>query len=166
MFGFSVGATTALVPIGGVPNLARAAEHCLKTPEFVCKILVLQSSRDKPQWTNDPRIAAAVVAALGIGFALEPKGLAKVRVPVQLWSGSADETEPFDKNMAIGRRLLSKAPEFHSVEDAVHLSFLAPCTSQTPPFLCQDKPGFDGAAFRKQFNESIVKFFKTHLRRM
>lgn len=164
IFGFSAGATTALISIGGVPDLARAADHCLKTPEFVCKILVPQSSSDKPQWTNDPRIVAAVIAAPGIGFAFEPKGLARVHAPVQLWSGSADDTVPFDTNTAIVRRLLPRAPESHTVESAVHLSFLAPCTPQTPPFLCQDKSGFDRAAFHKQFNESIVKFFETHLR--
>lgn len=159
IFGFSAGATTALIAIGGEPDLARVAPHCASTPEFVCKIVSPSLDEGKPQWSYDARIGAAVVAAPGIGFAFEPKNLSKVRVPVQLWSGSADETVPYATNTAIVRRSLPKAPDFHSVEDAVHLSFLAPCTPETPPFLCQDKPGFDRSAFHKQFNRSIIKFF-------
>jgi len=163
IFGFSAGATTALISIGGEPDLASIATHCAATPEFVCKIVSPQAGEGTPQWSHDARIAAAIVAAPGIGFAFEPGGLAKVKVPVQLWSGSADETVPYATNTAIVRRLLPRAPEFHNVEDAVHLSFLAPCTPGTPPFLCQDKPGFDRVAFHKEFNQSIVAFFRSRL---
>jgi len=162
IFGFSAGATTALVSIGGVPDLARIAPHCAATPEFVCKILKPQMG-ESAVWTHDPRIAAAVIAAPGIGFAFEPAGLTKVRVPVQLWSGSADDTVPYASNVAIVRRLLPQA-EFHSVDNAVHLSFLAPCTPDSPPFLCKDAPGFDRTAFRGSFNKAVIAFFIQHLR--
>lgn len=162
VFGFSAGATTALIAVGGVPDLARAASHCAGAPEFVCQILKPLDAQ-APQWTHDPRIAAAVIAAPGIGFAFEPAGLANVRVPVQLWAGTADETVPYATNAAIVRRLLPDAPEFHSVDNGVHLSFLAPCTPETPPFLCQDKPGFDRMAFHRDFNQSVVAFFRARL---
>lgn len=164
IFGFSAGGTTALISIGGVPDLGRIAPHCAATPEFVCKILAPQTGGEAPQWTRDPRIAAAVIAAPGIGFAFEPAGLANARVAVQLWSGSADETVPYATNTAIVRRLLPKTPEFHSVDGAVHLSFLAPCTPETPAFLCQDKPGFDRAAFHRTFNQAVTAFFRQQLR--
>jgi predicted dienelactone hydrolase len=164
IFGVSAGATTALISIGGVPDIGRIAPHCATTPEFVCKILVPQTGGETPQWTHDSRIAAAAIAAPGIGFAFEPAGLANVRVAVQLWSGSADDTVPYATNAAIVRRLLPKAPEFHSVDGAVHLSFLAPCTPETPPFLCQDKSGFDRAAFHRTFNEAVTAFFRQQLR--
>lgn len=163
IFGFSAGATTTLISIGGVPDLARIAPHCAATPEFVCRIFAPQSASETPQWTHDRRIAAAVVAAPGIGFAFEPAGLAKVDVPVQLWSGTADETVPYATNTAIIRRLLPSAPDFHSVDGAVHLSFLAPCKPETPPFLCQDRPGFDRKAFHTAFNQAVIVFFRARL---
>ncbi|MEJ6010664.1 alpha/beta hydrolase family protein [Novosphingobium aquae] len=164
IYGLSAGATTALITIGGEPDLARIAPHCAASPEFVCRIMAPQTVTTPPVWTHDARIAAAVIAAPGIGFAFEPAGLTKVRVPIQLWVGSADETVPFKSNAAIVQRLLPKPPEFHSVSDAVHLSFLAPCTPETPPFLCQDKPGFDRRAFHNSFNKSVIAFFRQQFR--
>lgn len=164
IYGLSAGATTALITIGGEPDLARIAPHCAASPEFVCRIMAPQTVTAPPVWTHDARIAAAVIAAPGIGFAFEPAGLTKVRVPIQLWVGSADETVPFTSNAAIVQRLLPKPPELHSVSDAVHLSFLAPCTPETPPFLCQDKPGFDRTAFHHSFNKSVIAFFRQQFR--
>jgi len=163
IFGFSAGATTALIAIGWVPDLGRIAPHCTAAPEFVCKILAAQPTDGTPQWTHDRRIGAAVIAAPGIGFAFEPAGLAKVRVPVQLWSGTADETVPYATTTAIVRRLLPRAPDFRSVEGAVHLSFLAPCAPETPPFLCQDKQGFDRSGFHKVFNLAVIDFYRKAL---
>ena len=116
-----------------------------------------------PQWTRDSRIAAAVIAAPGLGFLFEPAGLAGVRVPVQLWAGSRDETVPEATNSALVQRLLPARPEFHRVEGAAHLSFLAPCTAETPPALCQDPEGFDRSAFHRSFNASVIAFFRRHL---
>ena len=166
IFGFSAGATTALVSIGGVPDLARLAPHCAARPEFVCAIVPAAAGAapgEPPHWTHDRRIAAAVIAAPGLGFLFEPGGLAGVRAPVQLWVGAADETVPYETNGGVVRRLLPQAPDFQRVEDAVHLSFLAPCTAQSPPPICQDRPGFDRAAFHQRFNQSVIAFFRQHL---
>lgn len=163
IFGFSAGATTALISIGGVPDLGRITPHCARVAEFACRLFAPQVAIEATQWTYDPRIGAAVVAAPAIGFAFEPAGLSNVRVPVQLWSGTADETVPYETNTAIVRRLLPRVWEFRSVEGAVHLSFLAPCTSETPQFLCRDKPGFDRATFHEAFNRAVVAFLRDHL---
>lgn len=165
IFGFSAGGTTALISAGGTPDLGRVKSHCVSAPEFVCQIMRLNDATPAPQWTHDKRIAAAVVAAPGIGFAFQPKGLKHVRVPVQLWAGTADETVAYASNTAIVRSLLPRAPEFHNVDNAVHLSFLAPCTAQTLPFLCQDRPGFDRAQFHVDFNRSVTAFFQKQLTR-
>jgi predicted dienelactone hydrolase len=162
IFGLSAGATTALISIGGEPDLARLAAYCTAHPEFVCRIMQPQTG-PTPHWTHDPRIAAAVIAAPGLGFLFEPAGLDRVTVPVQLWVGTADDTVPTSSNGAIVARLLRTRPEFRSVPDAVHYSFLAPCTPQTPPFLCQDRPGFDRSAFHQSFNAAIVAFFRRQL---
>ena len=128
IFGFSAGGTTALVAIGGVPDPKRLEAHCRDKREFVCNLMLPESAdpATSPEWKHDSRIAAAVVAAPGLGFAFEPQGLSKVRVPVQLWSGAEDETVPYATNAAVVKRLLPRPPEFHSVDGAVHLSFLAP----------------------------------------
>jgi predicted dienelactone hydrolase len=166
MFGFSAGATTALISIGGEPDLGRVATHCAKQKEFVCQIMKPQGdgAAAAPQWVHDPRVAAAVLAAPGLGFTFGPSSLAHVRVPVQLWVGSADQTVPYESNAAIIRQQLApRLTEFHRAEGAVHLSFLAPCGPATPPALCQDTPGFDRAAFHRAFNASAIAFFKAHL---
>lgn len=165
IFGFSAGATTALVSIGGEPDLGRVPGHCERRREFVCGLMAAPSpgGSGSPQWVHDRRIAAAVIAAPGLGFAFAPSGLANVRVPIQLWAGGADETVPYDTNAAVVRELVGPAVDFHRVEGAVHLSFLAPCTPQSPPQLCQDREGFDRAAFHAEFNRSVVDFFRAHL---
>jgi predicted dienelactone hydrolase len=165
IFGFSAGGTTALISAGGVPDLGRIAPHCAANAEFVCTIMAPPTAEPSPppRWTHDPRIAAAVVAAPGLGFAFEPSGLANVRVPVQLWAASHDDIVPLATNAAVVQRLLPAPPEFRTAENAVHLSFLAPCTAETPPALCRDREGFDRAAFHRSFNEAVVQFFRRHL---
>lgn len=166
IFGFSAGATTALVALGGVPDLTKLTSHCATQREFVCDIIPAVQTDAKtapPQWTHDARIKAAVIAAPGLGFLFEPAGLSNVTAPVQLWAGSADETVPYASNAGVVRRLLPKQPEFKSVENAVHLSFLAPCTPQSPPPICLDQPGFDRVAFHQSFNRDVVNFFRRNM---
>lgn len=162
IFGFSAGGTTALISIGGVPNLAGVPAYCGRHPEFVCRLMAPPAAA-APQWVHDRRIAAAVIAAPGLGFAFAPSGLANVRVPVQLWAGAADQTVPYETNAAVVRRLLRGPVDFHSVPGAVHLSFLAPCGPQTPPALCQDSPGFARGPFHRELNEAMIAFFRAHL---
>ncbi|MBV9931465.1 MAG: dienelactone hydrolase family protein [Alphaproteobacteria bacterium] len=162
IFGFSAGATTALIAIGGTPDLAGIPAYCARQPEFACKLMAPPAAAP-PAWTHDPRIAAAVIAAPGIGFAFAPSGLAKVKVPVQLWTGEADQTVPTATNAAVVRRLLRGPVDFHSVPGAVHFSFLAPCGPDFPPQFCQDTAGFDRAAFHRDMNRAIVDFFRARL---
>lgn len=164
IFGFSAGGTTALIAVGGIPDLNLVAGHCAKQPEFACKLMVPAASDAlPPQWTHDQRIAAAVVAAPGLGFTFDPASLRNVKVPVQLWAGTADQIVPYDTNTAVVRRLLGPSVDFHSVEGAGHLSFLAPCPPDGPPMLCQDGPGFDRVAFHHMLNETMIAFFRQHL---
>lgn len=164
IFGFSAGATTALISAGGVPDLGLVSGHCSKTQEFVCRLMSSAAGAPKvDDWKHDLRIKAAVLAAPGLGFAFEPSGLAPIKIPVQLWAGSADQVVPYDTNAAVVRRLLPVETDFRFVENAAHLSFLAPCEPNIPSLICKDQPGFDRAAFHKDFNRSIVEFFKQHL---
>jgi predicted dienelactone hydrolase len=162
-FGFSAGATTALIALGGELDLTSVGPHCATSPEFVCKIIRQTEDTEPPVWTHDARVRAAVIAAPGLGFAFKPESLAAVDVPVQLWGGSADETVPYASNTARVQKALPGPLDFHDVPDAVHLSFLSPCTAESPRFLCQDKPGFDRVAFHERFNRAVVAFFQRSL---
>lgn len=164
IFGFSAGGTTALISIGGVPELGRIPAHCARSPEFVCQLMAAPAAdAAAPAWAHDRRIAAAVLAAPGLGFAFAPESLANVRVPVQLWSGDADRTVPEATNAALVRQALSQPVDYRNVAGAVHLSFLAPCGPESPPVICQDGPGFDRAAFHRELNREVVAFFRRHL---
>lgn len=166
IFGFSAGATTALISIGGAPSLGRVAAYCARAPEFVCGLMAPPGTNPPfgpASFVHDRRIAAAVIAAPGLGFAFEPDGLAGIRVPVQLWTGDADRTVPSETNANVVRRLLTGPVEFHRVPGAVHLSFLAPCGPDSPPQICQDGEGFDRAAFHRELNRSMIEFFRGHL---
>lgn len=166
IFGFSAGATTALVSLGGVLDMSTIAAHCEAQPEFVCKLFPDLASLDTPETsesTANPRLAAAVVVAPGLGFGFRPEGLSAVQAPVQLWQGERDDRVPDASNAGVVRSLLPTAPEFHAVPNAGHLSFLAPCSMLAsillPGLLCSDPPGFDRAAFHIEFNAEVVAFF-------
>lgn len=164
VFGFSGGATTALISIGGAPDLQAVPAHCKQHPEFVCGLMA--PAAPLPQtWSSDPRIRAAVIVAPGLGFAFAPDGLRNVHVPVQLWAGTADTTVPAATNaQLIMTSLPTAAPaELKMVPGATHYSFVAPCGLIRPAQLCRDDGGFDRSAFHRTFNSLVVKFFDVQL---
>jgi len=165
IFGFSAGATTALIAVGGEPDLGRLAPHCAKAPEFACRLFPAPDAAvNTPSWSHDPRIAAAAIAAPGLGFLFGPDSLARVKAPVQIWAGSDDETVPYASNTSNVRSLLPKTTEFHEGKGAGHLSFLAPCPDPgIIPAICTDKPGFDRAAFHAELNAALIAFFRAKL---
>lgn len=164
-FGFSAGATTGLIAIGGEPDLGTLAPHCKAHPEFACQLVRPGAMRPPAasEWTHDPRIKAAVIVSPGFGFAFAPHGLSKVSAPVQLWLGELDTSVPYASNAGVARGLLRPPPEFHSVPNAGHFSFLAPCGVLGPPLLCRDSEGFDRKAFHDRFNRDVVEFFQRTL---
>jgi predicted dienelactone hydrolase len=178
IFGFSAGAYTALVSIGGTPNLRKAVAHCGEDPdERACRLGMTSdfetpavAARPASAWIRDRRIRAAVLAAVGFGFAFDKKGLARVAVPVQLWAASEDRNVPYASNTETVRRSLPVPPDFHMVEGAGHFAFLPPCNpametalSKVWATVCVDPPGFDRAAFHREFNSEIVSFFRKQL---
>ena len=69
------------------------------------------------------------------------------------------------KNSALTANRLPGKPEIH-VMPAGHFAFLPPCSPQfvaNLPRFCTDPPGFDRTAFHREFNASIVSFFREHL---
>jgi predicted dienelactone hydrolase len=171
-FGFSAGGLTVLTAIGAQPDLRIVAKHCAESPEFACDVLrqakspLLNENAALPEeaFVPDARIKAAVVAAPGLGFALGPRELDAVHVPVQLWSAERDVNVPYATNTKPVREALGGRAEFHSVPGAGHFSFLAPCGLLRPAGICTDPAHFDRRAFHASMNASVVEFFSEHLK--
>jgi predicted dienelactone hydrolase len=177
MFGFSAGGFTALVAIGGTPDLKTVAPYCAGHPdEWSCRMLkerkidvsanTTGQSAAAPNWIHDPRIAAAVIAAPAVGYAFSAEALSAVTVPIQLWRGDSDEILPHPNYAQAVYDRLPVKPEYHVVRNAGHFAFLAPCTpalAATVPEICHDPQDFDRAAFHREFNPAVVAFFKAKL---
>jgi predicted dienelactone hydrolase len=170
MFGFSAGGFTALVMVGGVPDLTLVEPYCAAHPEeWACR-KAREYHTDAwaaPEaFVHDPRISAAVIAAPAIGYSFTPKALAGIKASIQLWRGDSDELLPHPCHAQNVYEGLPTKPEYHVVQNAGHFAFLAPCTPMAEsiaPEICRDPAGFDRAAFHGEFNPAVVAFFKTKL---
>ncbi len=168
-FGFSMGAYTGLVLIGATPDARQVRMFCNRQPDaFVCGALkqtnseVLNGSRElETAGLQDDRIKAAVIAAPGYPYAFVPASLSRITAPIQLWSAGRDDRLPGEDVTEL-RRLLTAAPEYHSVPGAEHFAFLPPCSASLD--ICRDAPGFDRASFHVEFNRAVVDFFVNRLR--
>lgn len=167
-FGFSSGGFTVLVASGGIPDLSRVPPFCANHADtYVCKLLAAHPIppdahvRDE-DWIADPRIKATVVAAPAIGFTFGQRGLKSVRIPIQLWRAGDDTILPSPDYAEPVRDALPMPPEYHVVAGADHFDFLAPCSdplAHVAPTICQERGGFDRAAFHRTFNRDVVRFF-------
>ena len=164
MFGFSLGGFTTLVAIGGTPDLSRTAVLCTSHPEAPDCGFVRDHHGDpldrtptgKLTWRRDDRIKIAVVVAPAASFTFGPGSLDKVRVPVQLWSGTADQQAPAQWNSGVVQAALPTPPETLVVPAAGHLAFLT-------PEVCSDAPPEGCAALHQTFNAKVVAFFQSKL---
>jgi predicted dienelactone hydrolase len=170
MFGFSAGGFTALVAIGGEPDMTRAAPYCAAHPdEWPCrkaKEYGAGAPAASATFVHDPRIVAAVIAAPAIGYSFTPEGLAGIKASIQLWRGDSDEILPHPRHAQNVHDGLPTKPEYHVVPNAGHFAFLAPCTAaleNIAPEICRDPAGFDRADFHREFNAAVVAFFKAKL---
>jgi predicted dienelactone hydrolase len=173
IFGHSAGAFTALVAVGGTPNLDRIAQRCRVQPEDrVCQPAPERDETNDtlptgaPIFMHDPRIGAAAIAATGLGMTFEDGGLSVVRVPVQMWRGADDHVAVDQWSTAIIRRELPTPPDEHVVPLAGHFAFLAPCSDALATAAlgaCIDAPGFDREGFHREFNETLIAFFRARL---
>ena len=174
VFGFSNGGFTALVAVGGTPDLRLLVPHCRHATAFECvgvvdKMTPADWAQFPPPgvvWVHDPRIRAAVIAAPGIGYTFGRAGLKDVSVPIQLWRAEFDHVEPSPYYVETVRDALPAAPEYHLAANADHYDFLAPCSAvlvKYAPDICAERPGFDRAAFHAQFDAALVAFFEKTL---
>jgi predicted dienelactone hydrolase len=95
------------------------------------------------------------------------ENLVAIKIPFQFWrsefGGPGVGDGSGDARVAEG---LPGKPEIHVVP-AGHFAFLAPCSPELAtaiPRICTDNPaGFDRAAFHRDFNASVIGFFRAHL---
>jgi predicted dienelactone hydrolase len=157
MFGYSNGGITTLISLGGVPNASQIATHWAQ-PGGPRSPVPLSA------WVHDPAIKAAVLAAPAADYLFAPDGLSQVTAPVQLWNGTIDRIEPYEKNAALLSSLLPRPPELHLIPGAGHFTFMSPCPLVLRwAFFCTETGGFDRPSFHRDFNRSVIAFYQRNL---
>lgn len=163
-FGFSRGGYTGLVIVGANPYFGRNIPLCAGKTSPLCEDV--HQGKLAPL-THDARIKAAVIAdPLSVFFTKD--SFADVRVPIQLWRSEQGGDGVTPDSVAVVAQTLPIKPEFHTVANARHFAFLPPCPltmANRMGELCTDPEGFDRAEFHRQFDATVVEFFRHALPR-
>jgi predicted dienelactone hydrolase len=161
-FGFSMGGYTGLVLIGVTPDFGRVASVCKETTG-ACE--QLHNGEASPNPPHDARIKAAVIVDPATGT-FTRDNLSSIKIPFQYWRSERGGPGVGDgSGTARVADSLPGKPDVH-VMPAGHFAFLAPCSPELAtaiPRICTDVPGFDRAAFHRDFDASVVLFFREHL---
>jgi len=160
-FGFSKGGYTGLVLAGAKPDFGRFAQFCTDTTGACGQLHNGESPPDPP---HDARIRAAVIVDAP-SEVFTQDNLAAIKIPLQFWRSELGGGGVGPSGTARLASSLPGKPDIHTVP-AGHFAFLAPCSPQFAanlPRLCSDPPGFDRTAFHRDFDASIVGFFREHL---
>ena len=149
---------------GGKPGFRRLAPYCKEADKSkACE--QVRSGDIPPDPPHDARIKAAVVADAAVTFSFTPENLTGIKIPLQVWRSELGGGGVDAAGVARVTRGLPGKPDIHVVS-AGHCVFLSPCSPQFAanlPRLCTDPPGFDRMAFHRDFDASIVRFFREHL---
>jgi predicted dienelactone hydrolase len=163
IFGFSRGGYTGLVLAGAIPGFRQDSPLCKGRTDELCAEL-REGRLRRP--VRDSRIKAAVIVdPLGIFFGRD--SFENVHVPIQLWRSEYGGDGVTPDRVAFIAEALPVKPDFRSVENAGHFSFLPPCPDailQTAREICADAGGFDRKAFHRTFNTQVIDFFRRSLR--
>jgi predicted dienelactone hydrolase len=164
LFGFSAGAYTGLILAGGNPDFRKIAPLCTETNKtLACE--QFRSGNIPPGPPREPRIRAAALADTALNFMFSSEGLAGIQIPLLIWRSELGGGGVDPRNSALTASSLLGKPEVRVVP-AGHFAFLPPCSPQFAanlPRLCTDPPGFDRTAFHRDFNASILGFFREKL---
>jgi predicted dienelactone hydrolase len=114
----------------------------------------------------EPRIKAFVIAD-PLSLFPNKASLQTVKAPIQMWSSDRGGMGARPEDVASVAKNLPNYPDFHRVANSAHLSFLFPCSEAVakvlPPIVCTDPPGFDRAAFHREFNARVLEFLRQNL---
>ena len=168
LFGFSRGAYTGLVVIGGNPDFGALAPLCDGDAATTPKCQAIRDGLVPTEAAvHDPRIRAAVLADPPLYEGLfNRERLANVTIPILLWRSALGGDGVVPASVDTLEQMLPARPDFRIVPNSSHFSFLAPCPpklAEAAPILCTDPPGFDREAFHSAFNDAAVSFFRKHL---
>jgi predicted dienelactone hydrolase len=163
-FGFSKGGYTGLVLIGATLDLQRTASYCTDNTRFCEQV---RSGGGPQNLPRDGRIKAAVLADPAPSVAFTKNTLAPIHIPLQVWRSELGAKDRGVDPIGVARvtNSLPGQPEIHVVP-AGHFAFLPPCSPELAanlPRFCTDPEGFDRAAFHRDLDASIVRFFRDHL---
>lgn len=169
LFGFSRGAYTGLVVIGGNPDFGAVAALCEKPGAATPKCKAIREGRMPTEApVHDPRVRAAIIADPPLLEGLFTRErLASVSIPVLLWCSALGGDGVVPEAVDALVPLLPVRPDYRIVPNSSHFSFVVPCPpklAEAVPILCTDPPGFDRRAFHVDFNAAAVTFFRTHLK--
>jgi predicted dienelactone hydrolase len=161
-FGFSFGGYTGLVLTGAKPDFGRFASFCTDKTGPCGQ---LHNGETPPSPPHDARIRAAVIAD-SPSEVFTQDNLPAIEIPLQFWRSELGGGGVGPSGTARVASSLPGQPDIHTVP-AGHFAFLAPCSPQLAtaiPRICTDVPaGFDRAAFHRDFNASVARFFREHL---
>lgn len=164
LFGFSRGAYTGLVVIGGNPDFGALAALCEDHNAEMSGY-----SRGPPAHrAGGPRSSRESRDIGGSPFEglFSRERLANVTIPLLLWRSAlgGDGVAPEAIDLLVP--LLPVRPDYRTVPNSAHFSFITPCPpklAEMAPILCTDPPGSDRTAFHNEFNAAAVAFFRAHL---
>jgi predicted dienelactone hydrolase len=162
-FGFSQGGATGLVLAGADPDFRRIGRYCTESDKTqACD--QIRSGDIPPSPPHDPRIRAAVIVDPA-STTFTQENLADIQIPLQVWRSELGGGGVDAGGTARVTRSLPGKPDIHVVP-AGHYAFLPPCSTELAagrPRVCTDPPDFDRAAFHRDFDASVVGFFRDHL---
>lgn len=160
-FGFSKGGYTGLVLVGAKPDFGRLASFCTDKTGACGQ---LHNGETPPNPPHDARFRAAVIVDPPSGVFTQDN-LAAIKIPLQFWRSELGGGGVDASGTARVARSLPGKPDVHVIR-AGHFGFLPPCSPQLAanlPRFCTDPPGFDRTAFHRDFDASIVGFFRERL---
>ncbi len=163
-FGFSRGGYTGLVLAGAVPDFKQGLAICADEPTLPMCRDIRDGKIPAQPYVRDARIKAAVIADPLNAFTAD--ALKAVAIPIQLWASQLGGDGVTPASVDAIRQGLATV-EYHPVKGAGHFIFLAPCSAEQAdamPAICRDAPGFDRAAWHRDFNAGVIAFFKSALR--
>jgi predicted dienelactone hydrolase len=159
-FGFSLGGYTGLVLAAATLDTQRLATLCTEKTG-ICE--ELHNGAVLPSLPHDTRIKAAVLADAAVTAVFTRESLAGIQIPLQVWRSQFGGHGVDPTGTERVSNSLPGRPEIHVVP-AGHYAFLAPCSEQlaaTVPRICTDNPpDIDRAAFHREFNASVIRFFR------